>query len=259
MKNPSNPLISIGLAVITALALPGCGDLMPGRYDTVIVVDRSGSVRGNQRTAQALRGVGKVYLTHLGIGAKNTVTIRFGGNVKELACDGRGTSLRKMRDELDALADQISTSQPASTPAGVWPKPGHHHDPKLHVPVLRDAQGHGLEMGSPIVESLLTPVTGWIKERPSGRELMAVIISDLVADPTVYRDGCVQHYLDPSTFRWKLKDALNVHLRFYMVGEDVKNALRGAWSDTPADTRFFEPGHEVDKDDLKPPAGGTSR
>lgn len=251
------------IAVITSLLavlcvlLSGCNGLLPQRYDTEIVVDDSHSTRGNQKVAQALRGVAKVYLTHLRVGAKNTVTIRYGGSVKELACDGKGTSLQKMRDQLNALADEIANKKPMNSDDIKWPKLGHRHNPALHFPVLRDPQSKGLEMGSPIVETVLNPVVSWIKDRPASRNLMAIVISDLVADPTVYRDGCITKYDDPAAFRWKLKKAENVHLRFYMVGEDVKNLLRASWTDAPADTRFFEPGHEVDKDDLEPPAGSA--
>lgn len=245
------------LAVITVVALPGCNGLMPQRFDTEIVVDDSHSTRGNLKIAQALRGVAKVYLTHLRIGAKNTVTIRYGGNVKELVCDGKGTSLQKMRDQLNALANEIESSKVSTNLAVVWPTLGHRHNPMLHVPILRDPHSKGLEMGSPIVETVLAPVVSWIKDRSTGRNLMAIVISDLIADPTVYRDGCITSYAEPAAFHWKLKSADNVHLRFYMVSEDVKNTLQAAWTDAPADTRFFEPGHEVDKDDLEVPAGNA--
>ncbi len=140
-------------------------------------------------------------------------------------------------------------------PPKVFPFPRvKHHDPKYHIPIMSDPHGkeHGMEMGSPIVETLLTPAVAWANNLPDDHDKMIVIVSDLIADPIKYQDGCITRFSDPKTFKWSFTGTRSkIHLRFYMVDDATQNELRSTWHNSGVDMKFFEPGHTVDKDDAE--------
>jgi len=210
------------------------------------MVDHSGSTRTSPPFNDTLHQVGQVYLSVLKTGSHNEVCLQHGGVDNAVLYDGKGKGLSELRDRLDGLAngkpDDDDAKPKAAVPQG------------SHVPYSVDKHDcdDGLCNGSRIVETELAPVLAWINDRPKDNQKMIIIVSDLEADPTKYKDGTIQHYLDPAKFNWAVQNPKNVHLRFYMTGTDTTNRLQAAWQSSGADMRFFHPGYTVDKSDLNP-------
>jgi hypothetical protein len=240
-------IFASSMCLLLSLILSGCGSI-PGtepHYDVLIMVDHSGSTRTNTPFNDTLHQVGQVYLSVLKTSPHNEVSLQHGGVDNAILYDGKGKGLSELRDKLDGLANgkpDDDQGKPKTTPQG------------NHVPYNVDQHGcdDGLCNGSRIVETELAPVLAWINDRPKNDQKMIVIVSDLVADPTKYRDGTIQHYLEPAKFNWTVQNSKNIHLRFYMVGTDTTNKLQSAWQDSGIDMRFFPPGYTVDKSDLSP-------
>jgi len=236
-----------------ALLLSGCGktgsqSVIPGlseHYDVLVMVDHSGSTRTNPPFNNTLHQVGEVYLSMIQTGPHNEVCLQHGGVDNDTLYDGKGKGLSELRDKLDGLAsgkaDDDGSKPKAAVPQG------------NHVPYVVDGhdEADGLGNGSRIVETELAPALAWINDRPKDDQKMVIIISDLVADPTKYKDGTVQHYLDPAKFKWTVQNPKNIHLRCYMVGTDTTNTLQSTWQNSGIDMRFFHPGYTVDKSDFQ--------
>lgn len=224
------------------LLTSGCGRLSSpnSRYDICILVDHSGSARKNQQFNSTLTGISTTYLSMLHTGSTNNVSLRHGGSTSEVAYDGDGDGLKKLRVKLDAMATGKDDGDAAPSADTVG-----------QIRTDNDGCADGLCNGSPIVETLLKPALDWANGRPPDNQKMIVIISDLVADPTKYNDGRKPKlYFDPAKFQWKFDKAQNVHLRLYMVGDATKDILQPAWKSSAADIRFFVPGHEVSRSDI---------
>lgn len=249
------PLLVLSLVLPASLLAVGCGKTAGGangglmgaeHYDVLVMVDHSGSTRTNAPFNDTLHQVGQVYLSMLRTGPHNEVSLQHGGVDNDTLYDGRGKGLTELRDKLDSLAngkDDDNAAKPkVSAPQG------------KHVAYVVDKHDEedGLGNGSRIVETELAPALAWINDRPKDDQKMVIIISDLVADPTKYKDGTVQHYLDPAKFKWTAQNPKNIHLRIYMVGADTTNTLQAAWQDSGIDMRFFHPGYTVDKSDMTP-------
>jgi len=241
-------LLASCLVLTLGLMVSGC-DTIPGaepHYDVLVMVDHSGSTRTSPPFNDTLHQVGQVYLSVLKTGSHNEVCLQHGGVDNAVLYDGKGKGLSELRDRLDGLAngkpDDDDAKPKAAVPQG------------SHVPYSVDKHDcdDGLCNGSRIVETELAPVLAWINDRPKDNQKMIIIVSDLEADPTKYKDGTIQHYLDPAKFNWAVQNPKNVHLRFYMTGTDTTNRLQAAWQSSGADMRFFHPGYTVDKSDLNP-------
>jgi hypothetical protein len=278
--------LKCGALGLLALGAGGCTGLRPDQGDVAIVMDGSLSTLGDDKVAQTLEGVGRVYLARRRVGPRHAVLVRHGGNASEVIEDRQGHGLALLRQKLGAIVD-ISPPQArqALSPAAqeeAWAlfararrerATGQRtHQARDHVPILRDPRrmthgssvssdrmlnsggGDEWEMGSPVVETLLAPALRWANARPSSRRVTIVVVSDLIADPAAYRDGCARWPRDPALFRWALKHPRQVRLRVYMTPPLTADHLRRAWlAQAPGlDVRFFDPGHLPAKEDLEP-------
>lgn len=244
---PIKSLAFFGLITTFCFVFTGCAPKPEStHYDICVLVDHSASTRKNPQFANALRQVSKVYLSLLRTGPNNEVSLLHGGITSEIVYDGKGKGLNDLRDKLNGLADEheskVAEGDKSDSP---------HIDTSDQIASDEHGCGDGLCNGSPIVETLLEPARSWINDRPKNSDKMIIIVSDLIADPTKYKDGRVKKYSPPPDFKWNLREKTHVHIRFYGVDMETKNKLRDAWG-SDVDMRFFEAGHSVDKTDIDP-------
>lgn len=197
--------------------------------ELVIIVDRSESARGDKAFQETLKRIADVYLQPRFVQRGTLISIRFGGIQPEtedsgIAVEGHNLKISEAKDKLLQLANEkpeaVANAQPETK-------------------------------GTAVCETLLKPAQDYANRTDDEKKMTIVILSDLIMDPG-NDNGTKRFFKEPATFKWDIGRPKNVAIRFYMVPENVRNELEGAWKEelSAVDCQFFSPGANVEPDQV---------